>query len=197
MLFAVQCGKNGLYELVTEKRRISGDLLLVLTYALAFELFAPDTVLVPVGTPGVVEHLARKFGVHLKVDGNIHYDKKLYRMFNDFPYMCILLAEKLLRSGETLEEYLSALPNFYSNQREITCDWRDIGRILRRLCADAPDGILTKGVQVMSEKGRSWVCPDDHFPAIRIKTEGATEEFARELCDFYSERIKEMLRKNP
>lgn len=197
VLFAVRMEANGMGELLAEESRISGELLEIMTYALGFELFHPKSVRIPMGTPGAVEILAEKQGIALHRDPHVYYDPALYRMFNDLPYLCILLAEKLIRSDMTLEEYLRSLPAYYAHSRQVNCDWKDIGRILKQFCEAVPGGVMEKGVQIQTEKGRGWICPDDYTPSIHIRAEGMNEEFSRELCDLYTDKVRELLKRNP
>lgn len=194
ILFCLKSDGYGSFQIIADEIMIKKDRLLVLIYALAFELFVPASVKIPLGTPSAVEVLAQRFGVNLQIDENVYFDPKLYRAFNDTPYLCILLAEKLMRDHISLQEYVESLPMCFTEERSIDCEWKDIGRIIKTLCRELPGGVAKRGVVIQDENGKSWVYPNDTFPGIRIKTDGGSEEFAKELCDFYTNKVRKLLK---
>ena len=195
-LFTLYTDKNANRgQIASGKTRVSGDALDVLAYALAFEVFSPATISLPVGLPGAVKRLAKSYGVEYQEVGGIECDASLYRLFNDFPYFCVLLREMLIRKGETFEQFYAALPPCYTKVQDIKCDWKDIGQVLRILAEEQPEDSTFRGVAFTDQRGRGWISAGGAFPSIRVRTEGLNEEFASELCDQYVRKVKSLLKK--
>ena len=82
-------------------------------------------------------------------------------------------------------------------KKEVPCQPRDKGRILHTLC----DGVrlphtLGEGITIQHERGFASIVPDAYRGLVRITSESADGEFARELCDFYLEQIHRMQKEN-
>ena len=77
------------------------------------------------------------------------------------------------------------------SRREVPCDIRDKGRVLRTLCGQAEgDCVLGEGLRFMHRGGFATVVPDAHRPAVCVTSEAPDSEFAKELCDFYVRKIQ-------
>ncbi len=102
-----------------------------------------------------------------------------------------LLAEAM-KDGP-LAELLPKIPHTHMSRREVTCDIRDKGRILRTLCGQTAGGcVLGEGLRISHHGGFATIVPDAHRPAVRVTGEAPDSEFARELCDFYVRKIQNM-----
>jgi len=108
----------------------------------------------------------------------------------------LLMLCQALKHG-TLSDLLAGLPETHILSREAPCTPRDKGRILHALCDETRlPHTLAEGVRIQHEGGCATIVPDDHRPLVRITSESADSEFARELCDFYLTRIRGMMEEN-
>ncbi len=101
----------------------------------------------------------------------------------------LLLAEGM-KDGP-LTDVMRQIPRTHMSRREVPCDIRDKGRVLRALCSEAEaDYAMGEGVRFAHKGGFATVIPDAHRPAVRVTGEAPDSEFARELCDFYARKIQ-------
>lgn len=191
-LFRVRAGRgaqNG--ELLCRSGVLSEEEKILLVYALSFETFGMRRCYLPEGTLGGVFELARKFGVTWQSEREEQQEPVLLRLQSDFPYFCIVLAQRLLQDRIDLAEYRKTLPPCFTAQQRIPCERKDMGKILRRLSEQSPDGTPT----IQKGRGRGRVTADEVRPVLRIWAEGDTQEFAKELCDFCAKSVRELLKK--
>lgn len=94
-----------------------------------------------------------------------------------------------------LDLYLNVLPKVYTNEKEKECSWRDIGRILRTLVDSEKDDMveLIDGVRIKSDNGWVLVKPNNSYTACRIVAGSFEQEYAKELCELYREKIEEIV----
>lgn len=96
-----------------------------------------------------------------------------------------------------LAHWTADLPETHFRVREVPCQPRDKGRILRALCEETTlPHTLEDGLRVRHENGYATIAPDGYQNAVRIVSESWDSEFAGELCDFYLEKIRRMTRSN-
>ncbi|MBQ6804746.1 MAG: NTP transferase domain-containing protein [Clostridia bacterium] len=98
-----------------------------------------------------------------------------------------------------LPSLLEGLPETHIMMQDVPCRTRDKGRILHTICdhTDLPH-TLGEGIRIEHEKGYATIVPDAHQGLVRITSESADSEFARELCDFYLDQIRGITgEKNP
>ena len=60
----------------------------------------------------------------------------------------------------------------------------------------AMSGAMGGGMRFSREGGWAWICPDEGRGAFRVVAEAASEEYARELCDFCESELKRIAGKN-
>ncbi|MGI6168855.1 MAG: sugar phosphate nucleotidyltransferase [Christensenellales bacterium] len=78
-------------------------------------------------------------------------------------------------------------------QQHIDCRNREIGKIMRSLYEmGEADKNMPEGVKINHEKGWAVVLPAGQA-GIRVIAQGADEEYAAELADFYTQRIKNIM----
>lgn len=100
----------------------------------------------------------------------------------------------LARKGQ-LKELISLLPEIAKEQNEVKCSWREIGRVLRSLVESGKedDMELIEGVRITGEDGWVLVRPGKGLKGCSVRAESFREEYAKELCDIYSEKIRSIL----
>ena len=104
----------------------------------------------------------------------------------------LLLIAEGMKDGP-LTDLMRQIPRTHLSRREVPCDIRDKGRILRTLCGQA-DGryAMGEGLCVSHRGGFATIVPDAHRPAVRVTGEAPDGEFAQELCDFYVRKIQKI-----
>ncbi len=112
------------------------------------------------------------------------------RAFMEDGIAALLLIAEGMKDGP-LPDLMRLIPRTHVNRREVPCDIRDKGRVLRTLCGQAEGGYtMGEGLRFMHRGGFATVVPDAHLPAVRVTSEAPDSEFARELCDFYVRKIQ-------
>ena len=92
-----------------------------------------------------------------------------------------------------LEALLEGIPETHIVSRNAPCDMREKGRILHALCGQITlPYTMGEGIRVQHGDGSAAIVPDSHRDLVRVVSEASSGEFARELCDFYWNRIQEI-----
>ena len=107
--------------------------------------------------------------------------------------MLFLIASALKQGPISL--LIQGLPRCHAQSVDIDCALGDKGKILRTLCdqIDLPH-TMEEGLLIHHDKGYAAIVPDNHRGVVHISSESGDMEFARELCDFYENKIKGILR---
>ena len=102
----------------------------------------------------------------------------------------VLFLCEALKKGP-LEAMLDKLPETHIVTEEIPCKAREKGRILHTLCDQtALPHSLGEGIRIRHQGGYATVVPDAYRDFVRVTGEARSGEFARELCGFYQNQIK-------
>ena len=106
-------------------------------------------------------------------------------------HLCSLISE-----GRA-ERFIKAAPRIYTKENKIGCSWRDVGRALRDIVEMENDGDmeLVDGVRIKNDTGWVIVKPNEEFAACRVICGSYNQEYADELCDIYSNRLKRIIKK--
>ena len=95
-----------------------------------------------------------------------------------------------------LSDLVGDIPKMYMSIKDIECPFTKKGKVMRSLIENASneknDMELYEGIKINEEKGWALILPDPDEPKVRIYTEGMSEEYAEELCDFYREEIEKI-----
>ncbi len=106
----------------------------------------------------------------------------------------ILKLTELFANGRIFE-LQAGLPTVYSNERRITASRNDIGRMLRSL-AELESGSereMVDGLRLRFDDG--WVVAKPYLgktTSFRIVAGASSGEYAKELCDVYTEKLKNL-----
>lgn len=184
-------------EVRFESLTLKGEDLDILRYAVAFSTFELTEITIPVGSSDLIKEMAERHGVSVREANTAkpfaRSETMFSLLFTDFAFFMAALAKNLLESGIAPQKYFKEVPRPHIVKAQVTCDFKDMGRLLRELTDKFEIECPECGIKIESDKGWSFICPNDTEPHIDIKAEGTTEEFARELCDFYTEEIKTTL----
>ena len=99
----------------------------------------------------------------------------------------------LVRENLSLSEVALEIPKFYFTKREIACDWKDKGRVIRKIAnkGNGKEPEMLEGVKIKDHRGWALVLPDNEKPVFNIYTQGFTQEMASELSADLTERISD------
>ena len=104
----------------------------------------------------------------------------------------LLLIAEGMKEGP-VRDLMGKIPSTHVQYREVPCDIRDKGRVLRMLYGQAEGGCtMGEGLRFTHPGGYATVVPDAHRPAVRVTGEAPDSEFASELCDFYVRKIQKI-----
>lgn len=117
------------------------------------------------------------------------------RLLQDGVAMCAHLAPLL--DAQSLQHWLDQLPESHIQEQRIPCLNQDKGRVLRVLSQTQLSHQLTEGLHIDHPRGHAAIIPDGNEALIHIRGESRDSEFARELCDFYSRKVRELLTDPP
>jgi mannose-1-phosphate guanylyltransferase/phosphomannomutase len=120
-----------------------------------------------------------------------------YVMSFDAIWSIGILMDYLISKALNLSDLVSMLPDFYMEKGEVDCDWKHKGRLIREFIEENKNNPieLFEGVKINDEKGWVLILPDSEKPICNIYTEGYSEEYAKELCDAYSGRIADLVKR--
>ncbi|MFI5359323.1 MAG: sugar phosphate nucleotidyltransferase [Halanaerobiales bacterium] len=166
---------------------------------------------VPVNTPLVLESLAEEYGAVLEytpVNPQVAMDRyyenskeqvKEVKILRFYPYQdglagLALILEEMARLNISLDGLLNRLPEFYLNNAEIACDWKEKGRVMRQLGKESNNmEQMIDGIKFRHNNGWALVIPDSERPVFHIYAEGQDMESAESLTGFYLEKVKEII----
>lgn len=104
----------------------------------------------------------------------------------------------LIQNSLSASSLFAEIPEFYIKKNSLTCNFNDMGRIIREIVQNnkGSDIELFEGVKVNTQKGWFLVLPDNEKPVFNIYAEGFTEEYADEISVDAAHKIKEMILNN-
>lgn len=104
--------------------------------------------------------------------------------------------EYMVKEKIKISKLIDSIPEYYYLKREINCDWKDKGRIIREIAfgANQEQIELVEGVKIKDPRGWALVLPDNERPVFNIYTEGYSQEMAQELSADLSEKINLLLK---
>ena len=102
----------------------------------------------------------------------------------------LAMLSALTEAGLTLEDWRRSMPAVSRRSRSVPIPPAQTGRILRAMARREQHVELGGGMRFSRDNGWAWICPDEARPQFRIVAEAASEETARELCDFCESELK-------
>lgn len=178
-----------------------------------------ETVVTPISSSMLVEHIARKYEGHVhwtkvgsttvsrvmvevnaelggEENGGIFYGPHL--PVRDGAMASLLISEIIAESGERLSTLLDKLPRYYTVKRKIECPNQAKEEVLEKIEKEvsAPRVETIDGVKAWF-KDESWVLirPSGTEPIFRIFSEAKSEEEAERIADAYTRIVDEAVKK--
>ncbi|MGE5633263.1 MAG: sugar phosphate nucleotidyltransferase [Caulobacteraceae bacterium] len=105
------------------------------------------------------------------------------------------LIDFMVGNSVILYDLVNELPHFHIEKKEVKCDWRYKGRVIREIIEENKNREieLFEGVKINSENGWVLILPDSEKPVCNIYAEGVSEEYARELATIFTDRINDII----
>lgn len=192
-------------------RIIDRERYTALVSLILLKMRADNRLVVPYTAPNVIEKMAKTYKAKVvrtksspsyimgemldKQEGDQGWPLQ-YIMHFDAVWAAAKIIDFLIEKKIRLEQLVDEMPDFYYKKKEVECDWRDKGRVIRDIIVENKDKDieLFEGVKVYSDKGWALVIPDSERPVFKVYTEGHSEEYAEELSTFFSEKVKQLLK---
>lgn len=165
-------------------------------------------VIIPNNATKAIEAMAGSFNVEVIRTKNVPAElmKEMMKCDgNPIPLQYILsfdaiwgvgvLIDYLASKSIMLSDIVSMLPNFYMEKRAVSCDWKHKGRLIREFIEENKNNNieLFEGVKINDEKGWVLILPDSEKPICNVFTEGYSEEYSKELCNLYCDKITQLV----
>lgn len=185
-------------------RTISGEKYFALT-ALTCMLLESPKIVVPFSSSDEIIAMAEKYNattVRCKTEKSQlmscmqEHNPTQYRMMYDAPYALAKLSEVIQKKGISLADLVDQIPDIHIIEREVVCDMSKKGTVIREIANNFDKSSkgkkieMEEGVKIIHENGWVLVIPHAQKPVCRVISEGFNEEFAEELCDFYTKEVE-------
>jgi len=192
--------------LIDEKNRIvSGELYASLVCQILMKS-GQTTVVAPLSGSSIIENLATKYNgnvIRCKTSKNEIMSTMVknnalmqFRMMYDGTYALAKICSFLRKNNLRLCDLIDEIPEIHIIEREVECDFSKKGRVIRSIADGAERNKagnkieLKEGVKILNENGWVLIIPHPEKPICRVISEGQSEEFAKELCNFYIKEVK-------
>jgi len=198
--FGVKFYANGESTNIYSKSRFfdTADGYMALAYLYAIKNLRPSELKLPPGITQPVRELASQAGISVSECASeemyLCNGEELNRFLYDPPYFALSLAAYLSLQNISFDEFAQEIPEAHTSEKELTCDWKDMGKAIRMLYEANKDAVAVEGIKMYKGRGWSLVLPREDEPKITIKAEGYSEEYAKELCDFYADEIRRFIK---
>ena len=166
--------------------------------------FKDAVIYTPVSSPESIDILAKKYNATIKrtplsppsimneltKNQEILYLKQFIYRF-DAVGALIMLMDYLGSNNITLEGLLREIPVSHMHQSTVSCPVSRQAEILEKFKKDynTSDKELQGGIKIPFENGWVIIVPSKSQASINVISHGATEEYARELCDICTDDI--------
>lgn len=191
--------------LIDERGRIIQDDLFTAILALVALKQRGGPVVVPVTAPRAIDALAARYRAEVIRTKFTRQDlwrratlAEAHEFLLQFDALAALvhILSFVTDQRTTLGELVDEVPTFFLTRREVPVSWEEKGTVIRKLIEEKPPQQmeLIDGVKVFHPDGWALILPDPEEPICRVFSEGASMEIAESLTDFYTQKIKEMLK---
>lgn len=197
--FAVKVSRNASFcnILLPSGRELGRSEFESLVYYLIFNDLGKNEIILPSRVSRNVVSIAEIMGLDYtygsEQEALLAMSMDNRRMLHDGIYAVCRLVEHIARTGVTLDEIVTMMEPEHLRVREVSCDWEDIGRVIKTVYSKG-EAHANEGIRLDDDNGYGYICPHTTHPKIVIRTEGFTEEFAQELCDKYTDMVRDIIK---
>lgn len=205
-------GENGESLILVDDRgrAIDSEKYTALVSLIVLKSGTAESLVLPYTASETIDAMARGYGVEvirtksnpsnwmnemLKASGAGKGARLQYALNFDAIWGIGSIISFLVEKEMNLSELVDELPRFHYVKKEIECDWKDKGRIIKGIINRNRDKKLElfEGVKIKDKKGWALVLPDSERPVFNVYAEGPTEEYAAELSAAISDKVKELM----
>lgn len=151
------------------------------------------TLALPASAPAFADQLVCESGgvlLRLGRDSGASSCARRLLPLRDGAAAACLIAAHLAETGERLSRLAARLPHvaLYRQELPLTMGRAQAMERLSKAFPQAED--MGEGLRVRLGEGWVWLAPMENRCALRLQAEASTQEFAAELCDIISQKIK-------
>ncbi|WP_242837316.1 sugar phosphate nucleotidyltransferase [Alkaliphilus transvaalensis] len=197
--------------LIDEKGRIiSQERYKALAAILQFKKGVKEKLVLPFTAPRVIEEMARGYQVDvirtksdpsnimnemLKMKNSSGVETLQYTLQYNAVWAIGCIIDFLVGKNISLGDLVDELPQMYFLKKEISCNWRDKGRVMKEVIEKhhSENIELFEGVKINDDRGWTLILPDSERPVFNIYAEGYTEEYAQELSTAFVEKMQMLI----
>ncbi len=205
-------GENGENLILIDDRGrvIDSEKYTALVSLILLKTKAADSLVLPYTASATIESMAKRYGVDvirtksnpaclmneiLKTGGLDQRVRLQYALNFDAIWGAGSIINFLVENQMELSHLVDELPESHYIKKEIECDWKDKGRIIKEIIYQNKDRDIEmfEGVKIKNNKGWALILPDSERPVFNVYAEGSSEEYANELSVFFSKKVKELM----
>lgn len=195
LLFSVSADGRELFARDEAGKPISTERMLLLTLLLLLENGERELALPP-SAPVAAERLAEAYsGKILRMGRDGTRAQELapeQTALHDGIFAACLVCRRLAQTGEKLSELVERLPACVLRSTEVELS-AGRGHVMQKFTEGYPDAESTgEGLRIRLGGGSVFISPRSRFSALKISAEASNAEIAGELCDFISNRAREL-----
>ncbi len=208
-------GENGenLVLIDDTGRIIEKERYTVLATLILLKMGMNKKIVVPYTSPKAIEDMAKKYNAQiirsktspaeimnaiLNIGNNEGESFIQYIFYFDAILAAAKIIDFLVQNSFKLSDIVDEIPVFYFVKEEVSCDWKDKGRIIKEIIVDYKeqnmDMELFEGVKINNNKGWALILPDSERPVFNVYAESFSEEYAQELSASFSQKIEELMK---
>jgi len=191
---------------------INNEEYLLLTELIAIKGYKINRIVFPYAFPTTAEEIAKNYGAEIlrTSSDTASIMTKIYQLNTEkerpsiqyiLNYDAIwslgYILSFLTKENSGLKEIALEIPEFYFTKNEISCDWEDKGRIIRKMVSrvSKEEQEMLEGVKIKDHRGWALILPDNEKPLFNIYTQGVSQEMAKELSAELTDRITNLLKR--
>lgn len=174
-------------NVVTEKGNVL-DFWRLLAFYLGVEAESKKTIYIPEDTPSAVASYAENKGCEcLRCSDTQNTGRDFDYCFKDGLFLLISVLSICSKRGISLEKAAETVPEFFI--RAVTGEYDETAKAskIKKLCDECG---REDGAVFVFDKGTVRFVPSSH-KGFKIISEAASSEYAKELCDFALEKLKD------
>lgn len=159
-------------------------------------------LMVQIGETQGIAKLAEHYGVDVRMVKSdpaelqaqlLGVDEAQLMLRFDGLYAAMQVLEQLTKRGLTLRGVQRSMPQIHRHTRKVSVELKDKGALLKGLSGMHPNADTTDGIRLNDERGWAWISPAGDRRECLVVTESFDAEIAKELCDFYSAELGDLL----
>jgi mannose-1-phosphate guanylyltransferase/phosphomannomutase len=212
--FLIDTGAEKVFIIDEKGQRVANDTALLMIAHLVMREHRAGTVGVPVNVSGVIEELAKPFGVsvdrlrtapryimeasrkkgvHFVGDGIGGFIFPEFQPCFDAMFALVKIVALLARHTVSLSALAREIPAFETMHQKVPCPWDRKGLVMRRAieAVQTLPNELVDGVKVFVNGSWVLMLPDPDEATFHVWTEGADKNKARALLKEYSQKIQQ------